>query len=83
MSNLAKLSAEGQDWKVFRYPFLEEGDNGDDARTVRAHLDDEGYRVAEVTIDFYDWAFNDPYVRCLESKNDAGLEALRQRLDSG
>ena len=77
-SKLAELSNEQQDWRVFRYPFLEEGDNGEDARAVRAHLDAKGYRVAEVTIDFYDWAFNDPYVRCLASGNQAGLDALRQ-----
>lgn len=74
---LARLSAPDDDWHVYRYPFLEEGDDPTTATTVRAHLDAQGYRVAEVTVDFYDWAFNEPYARCLATGSDAGIEALR------
>lgn len=75
---LARLSAPDHDWHVFRYPFLEEGDDAATARAVREHLDAGGYRVAEVTVDFYDWAFNPPYARCLARGSEAGVEALRR-----
>ena len=52
------------------------GDDGDQARAIRKHLADGGYRIAEVSVDFWDWAFNAPYVRCLEQSNELGLKGL-------
>jgi len=33
--------------------------------------------VAEVTLSFDDYAYNDPYVRCLAAKDSAGLDWLK------
>jgi peptidoglycan-N-acetylglucosamine deacetylase len=65
-------------WHWFRYPYLREGDTPEKYRTVRALLGKHGYRVAQVTLDFNDYAYNDPYARCL-ARNDAdGIAWLKQ-----
>jgi peptidoglycan/xylan/chitin deacetylase (PgdA/CDA1 family) len=66
------------DWKWFRYPFLKQGIDRESTSRVRAHLERSGYRVAEVTLDFYDWAWNAPYARCHAQGNEAAIEALRE-----
>jgi peptidoglycan/xylan/chitin deacetylase (PgdA/CDA1 family) len=66
-----------RDWKVFRYPFLVEGTDRASYDRIRAHLGSHSYRVAEVTIDFYDWAYNNPYARCLEKHDERSIEALK------
>ncbi|MBC8067137.1 MAG: polysaccharide deacetylase family protein, partial [Deltaproteobacteria bacterium] len=64
--------------RVFRYPFLFEGADAPSTRAVRKYLADNDYRIAEVTIDFYDWAFNPPFVRCLAIDDRNAIDALRQ-----
>ncbi|HZD33377.1 MAG TPA: polysaccharide deacetylase family protein [Candidatus Angelobacter sp.] len=59
----------GEDWHWFRYPFLWEGETLEKRNAVRAYLKVHGYRVAQVTLDFEDYAWNAPYARCL-AKND-------------
>jgi peptidoglycan/xylan/chitin deacetylase (PgdA/CDA1 family) len=61
---LLELS-RGDDFHQFRYPYLSEGDTLAKRDGVRQALASLGYRVAEVTVDFGDWAWNDPYTRCL------------------
>src|SRR5664279_878513 len=58
-----------EDWHWFRYPFLWEGETLEKRNAVRAYLKDHGYRVAQVTLDFEDYAWNAPYARCV-AKND-------------
>ncbi len=74
---LAGLMADAPVEPTFRYPFLLEGTDRASTLAIRAHLHSQGYRVAPATIDFYDWAFNPPYVRCLAQHDDAALQALR------
>jgi len=59
------------DWHWFRYPYLREGDTPDKYKAVRTFLVQQRYRVAQVTLSFDDYAYNEPYARCL-AKNDAG-----------
>jgi peptidoglycan-N-acetylglucosamine deacetylase len=68
----------GEDWHWLRYPFLDEGDTVEKRREVRAYLRDHGYRIAQVTLDFQDWAWNDPYARCVEKKDDKSIEQLKK-----
>lgn len=75
---LEEMALEGGRVPTFRYPFLLEGMSREDTITIREHLDQRGYRIAPVTIDFYDWAFNPPYARCLAISDDAALKALRK-----
>jgi peptidoglycan/xylan/chitin deacetylase (PgdA/CDA1 family) len=75
---LAELLGPGQErvWKVFRYPYLWQGTDVPSRLAVRKALVERHYRIAEVTIDFEDWAYNAPYVRCLERGDTAGVGAL-------
>lgn len=68
--------AGNSDWRWFRYPFLAEGQNPQVRRAARATLRERGYRVASVTMDFSDWAFNAPYARCAAAGDAAGVERL-------
>jgi peptidoglycan/xylan/chitin deacetylase (PgdA/CDA1 family) len=58
-----------EDWHWFRYPFLWEGETLEKRNAVRTYLKEHGYRVAQVTLDFEDYAWNAPYARCV-AKND-------------
>jgi peptidoglycan/xylan/chitin deacetylase (PgdA/CDA1 family) len=66
-------------WKTFRYPYLHEGNTLPDRDAVRAHLAGSGYRVAQVTIDPYDWAYNDAYARCVAKGSTEVAAALRKQ----
>jgi hypothetical protein len=63
---------------VFRFPFLHEGDDLASHRAIREHLRARGYRIAEVTMDFGDWAWNDPYARCAAKKDEHAIAALEK-----
>jgi peptidoglycan-N-acetylglucosamine deacetylase len=54
-----------RDWHWFRYPFLHEGDTIEKRRTVQTYLHDHGYKIAQVTLDFQGYAWNEPYARCI------------------
>ena len=68
---------QAQPWKIFRYPYLHEGTPYAERERVRHHLLSRGYQVAEVTVDFSDWAWNPPYTRCLAKKDQRAIAALR------
>ncbi len=70
------MPGDAATWKVFRYPFLFEGDTPDKQDGVRRWLGDHGYAVAEVTLDADDWAFNPPYARCAAKGDEAARAAL-------
>ena len=79
---LAELLGPGQErvWKVFRYPYLWQGTDVPSRLALRQALVERHYRIAEVTIDFDDWAYNPPYVRCLERGDGASIAALESML---
>ena len=66
-----------QDWHVLRYPFLDAG--GDPARHDAAGtwLAARGYRIADVSISFDDWAYTDTYARCLDKGDAAAIAAMK------
>ncbi len=70
--------ARGRDWHWFRYPFLWEGDTGEKRRAVRAYLLEHGYRVAQVSLDFEDHAWNDAYARCSARHDNGAIQWLEQ-----
>ena len=70
--------AGARDWHWFRYPFLWEGDTLDKRHAARAYLHDHGYRVAQVTLDFEDYAWNDAYARCSTKPDQEAIAWLRQ-----
>lgn len=64
------------DWHWFRYPFLEEGETVEKREAVRGWLTAHHYRIAEVSIDFQDYMWNDTYARCAEQHNTAAIASL-------
>lgn len=66
-----------EDWHWFRYPYLREGESLEKRNAVRELLEARGYRIAQVTIDFQDWAYNGPYVRCFEKRDFAAIAELK------
>ena len=74
---LAALAGD-TDWRWFRYPFLAEGQTPVVRHAVRAVLRQRGYGVASVTMDFSDWAFNEPYARCRAAGDAAGVATLER-----
>jgi peptidoglycan-N-acetylglucosamine deacetylase len=75
---LLRRLSDGRDWKWFRYPFLDEGENADKRAAAREVLARHGYRVAAVTMDFTDWAWTAPYARCRDSGDEAAVARLEQ-----
>lgn len=67
-----------RDWHWFRYPYLTEGETLEKRHAVRSYLREHGYRVAQVTLDFEDYAWNDAYARCSAERDDAAIAWLRQ-----
>jgi peptidoglycan/xylan/chitin deacetylase (PgdA/CDA1 family) len=72
---LERLS-HGRDWGWFRYPYLAEGNDPAQRSAIREYLASSGYRIAAVTIDFSDFAYNDPYTRCVAKGDDKAIVAL-------
>jgi len=70
--------AGARDWHWFRYPFLWEGDTLEKRRAVRAYLQNHGYGVAQVSLDFEDYAWNDAYARCSGKGDEAAIGWLKQ-----
>ena len=64
------------DWHWFRYPFLEEGDTVEKREEVRHWLEARGYRIAEVSMDFQDYLWNEPYARCEAQGNQVAIQQL-------
>jgi peptidoglycan-N-acetylglucosamine deacetylase len=69
---------DSSDWHWFRYPYLREGDTLEKYKAVRTFLQQQQYRVAQVTLSFDDYAFNDPYARCLAKNDTNGIAWLEK-----
>jgi len=63
-------------WRVYRFPYLRQGSSLESRLQVRAFLAERGYRVADVSIDYADWAYTDPYSRCIEKNDKDAIAAL-------
>ncbi len=70
--------AAGVDWHWFRFPYLSTGATPEAQAAARAFLQAHGYRIAAVTMDFDDFAFDDPYARCLAKNDQAAIARLEQ-----
>lgn len=66
--------AAGTDWHWLRFPYLAEGDTAEKHEAARKFLAAHGYKIADVTMSFGDYMWNEPYARCV-AKNDAATIA--------
>jgi cytidyltransferase-like protein len=75
---LAKFSKDNN-YKFFRYTFLQEGDVIEKRNYIRNFLTNNNYQTAQVTIDFEDWAFNAAFTNCSKSskKHKREIAALK------
>lgn len=75
---LRRISSR-EDWKLFRYPYLHEGNTKEKREAVRNFLHRRGYRIAPVTMPFSDHAWYVPYARCLDKRNKKGAAKMREK----
>ncbi len=73
-----KQYADGSDWRWLRYPYLAEGDTAEKREATRAFLAAHGYRIADVTMSFGDYMWNEPYVRCVAKNDTAAIAELEK-----
>jgi peptidoglycan/xylan/chitin deacetylase (PgdA/CDA1 family) len=73
---LRKVDPNG-DWHWLRYPFLEEGNTIARREQLRTWLQQHGYRIAEVSMDFQDYNWNPPYARCAARHDAAAINSLQ------
>jgi hypothetical protein len=59
---------------------MDEGDTLKKRNTVRTYLVQNSYRIAEVTMDYNDWAWNSAYLRCLAQHDNASVDWLKGHL---
>ncbi len=64
------------DWRYFRYPFLHEGETLQKRQDIQSFLKERGYKIAEVSLDFEDYLWNDPYTRCVTKQRFDSVDAL-------
>ncbi|WP_353739218.1 GDSL-type esterase/lipase family protein [Sphingomonas sp. NIBR02145] len=74
---ILKARAGTSDWHWFRYPFLSEASADPERRArIRKLLAGKGYKVAAVTMDFSDWAYNNAYPRCIAKGDSDAILAM-------
>ncbi len=71
-----KARMKGEDWRWVRFPYLHEGNTPEKRDAARKFVAEQGYKIASVTLDFSDWAFNDAYARCMTKNDAAGVARL-------
>ncbi len=62
--------------RYFRYPYLEEGRTSEDRKLLTRTLAEYGYTSVRVALDFSDWAWADPYARCMRRGDSHALALL-------
>jgi peptidoglycan/xylan/chitin deacetylase (PgdA/CDA1 family) len=78
MAPQGKGVGAGHDWRWLRYPYLHEGDTLEKRRAVRAFLAENGYRIAQTTLDFEDYLWNSAYARCWMRKDETSIQWLKE-----
>lgn len=65
------------DWHYLRYPYLEAGRDRARHDGAIAWMQSHGYRIADVSVSFDDWAYSDAYARCVAKGDTARVEAMK------
>lgn len=65
------------DYKWFRYPFLDEGMTLKKRGHVHSFLEKHGYKIAQVSVTFGDWNWQDPYARCADKADGRMVKKLK------
>ena len=73
----------GQNWHYLRFPFLAAGTDPEVHAGIMTYLKAHGYRIADVSISFNDWAYTDTYARCVAANDQATIEAMKVQYMAG
>jgi len=68
----------GEDWHWLRLPYLNQGDTPEKRKEIGDFAKAHGYRIAQVTLGFDDWAYSEPYARCM-AKGDTQAVAWMKK----
>jgi peptidoglycan/xylan/chitin deacetylase (PgdA/CDA1 family) len=74
---------QGANWHYFRYPYLNGGSDQTRHDGALAFLKGRGYRVADVSVSFNDWAYSDAYSRCLAKGDSAAIATMKVQYFKG
>ena len=75
---LQRIAGE-YNYKYFRYPYLREGNTWSKHNKIKAHLRQTGYKIAPVSVEFFDWAWVDTYARCASRYNPEAIKRLEEK----
>ena len=64
--------------KLFRFPYLKEGNTREKVYQFRAFMKEQGYRNGNVTIDASDWYINGRLLKRLNEKPEADIDGYRK-----
>lgn len=67
----------GENWHYLRLPYLDMGETQAKRDANHAWLKNNGYRLADVSMGFNDWDYNNAYVRCVKQNNTAKISWLK------
>ncbi len=70
--------AAGSDWHWLRFPYLAMGETAEKRAGARKFLLAHGYKIADVTMSFGDYMYNEPYARCVAKNDAAGIAKLEE-----
>ena len=68
---------DGADWRYFRFPNMAAGKDKAQHDEAIAFLKQRGYRIAEASVSFDDWAYSDAYARCRAKGDVAAIDAMK------
>jgi peptidoglycan/xylan/chitin deacetylase (PgdA/CDA1 family) len=68
---------QGADWHYLRFPYLSLG--GERRDGALDFIGKRGYKVADVSVSFDDWAYTDTYARCVAKGDDATIAAMKRQ----
>lgn len=68
---------QGADWHWLRFPNLADGATPALHDGAAAYLREHGYKVADVSLSFSDWAYTDTYARCVARHDDAAIAGMK------
>lgn len=84
LSNIQKNEAilinlmNGRNYKYFRYPYLSEGNTEEKRNQVRKFLFKNNYQITPVTVDFFEYEWNAPYIRCLKKHDEKSIDWIKE-----
>jgi peptidoglycan/xylan/chitin deacetylase (PgdA/CDA1 family) len=73
---LLKKEMGSADFHWLRFPNLSEGNTPEKKQGARRFLAERGYKIAGVTMSFADYAYNEPYARCVTGGDRSAVKQL-------